>query len=148
MVEPLVLKDHTRESRIYFERAALGFGLLIFLTLFLVARLFYLQIVQHNVYATLSDKNRIQVQSLPPIRGLIYDRDGELIADNIPSYNLTITIERVNDLDATLYKIDELVGLSEAQIDGFHKRLRRRQRPLVPTLCCARRVRCTTTLAK
>ena len=83
MVEPLVLKDHTGESRIYFERAALGFGLLIFLTLFLVARLFYLQIVQHNVYATLSDKNRIQVQSLPPIRGLIYDRDGELIADNI-----------------------------------------------------------------
>ncbi len=127
MVEPLVLKDHTGESRIYFERAVLGFGLLIFLTLFLVARLFYLQIVQHNVYATLSDKNRIQVQSLPPIRGLIYDRDGELIADNIPSYNLTITIERVDDLDATLYKIDELVGLSEAQIEGFRKRLRRRR---------------------
>ena len=84
MVEPLALKDHTGESRIYFERAVLGFGLLIFLTLFLVARLFYLQIVQHNVYTTLSDKNRIQVQSLPPIRGLIYDSSGELIADNIP----------------------------------------------------------------
>jgi penicillin-binding protein 2 len=136
MVEPLALKDHTGESRIYFERVVLGFGLLIFLTLVLVARLFYLQIVQHNVYATLSDKNRIQVQSLPPIRGLIYDRNGELIADNIPSYNLSVTIERVDDLDATLAKIDELIGLSAAQIDSFRKRLKRRQRPFesVPIL--------------
>ena len=136
MVEPLVLKDHTSESRIYFERASLGFGLLILLTLLLVARFFYLQIVQHSVYATLSDRNRIQVQSLPPNRGLIYDRNGELIADNIPSHNLTITIERVADLEATLARIDELVGLSDAQIEGFHKRLRRRQRPFesVPVL--------------
>ena len=99
MAEPLALKDHSGESRIYFERALLGFGLLGLLTLFLVARLFYLQVVQHDMYATLSDKNRIQVQSLPPIRGLIYDRNGELIADNIPSYNLTITIERIEDLE-------------------------------------------------
>lgn len=136
MVEPLVLKDHTSESRIYFERASLGFGLLILLTLLLVARLFYLQIAQHDVYATLSDRNRIQVQSLPPNRGLIYDRNGELIADNIPSHNLTITIERVADLEATLARIDELIGLSDAQIEGFHKRLRRRQRPFesVPVL--------------
>ena len=136
MAEPLVLKDHTGESRIYFERAVLGFGLLIFLTLLLVARLFYLQIVQHNIYTTLSDRNRIQVQSLPPNRGLIYDVNGELIADNIPSHNLTITIERVDDLDATLAKIDELVGVSDAQVESFRKRLRRRQRPFesVPVL--------------
>ncbi|MBQ75602.1 MAG: penicillin-binding protein 2 [Gammaproteobacteria bacterium] len=129
MVEPLALKDHTGESRIYFERAVWGFGILVCLTLVLCARLFYLQVVQHSVYATLSDKNRIQVQSLPPIRGLIYDRNGELIADNIPSYNLTVTIERIDDLDDTLAKIGELISLSDSQVKGFRKRLKRRQRP-------------------
>ncbi len=136
MVEPLALKDHTGESRIYVERAVLGFGLLILLTLFLVGRLFYLQIVQHDVYTTLSDKNRIQVQSLPPIRGLIYDRNGELIADNIPSYNLVITQERVDDLDATLTALQQLVDLSDAEVVAFRNRMKRRQRPFesVPVL--------------
>ncbi len=136
MVEPLALKDHTWESRIYFERIVVGFGILVVLTLFLVARFFYLQIVQHDVYATLSDKNRIQVQPLPPIRGLIFDRNGELLADNSPSFNLTITPERVDDLDATLSHLDRIVGLRDDQVDTFRKRLKRRQRPFesVPVL--------------
>ncbi len=136
MAEPLALKDHTGESRIYFERAVTGFGLLILLTLFLVARLFYLQVVKHEEYATRSDKNRIQVQSLSPIRGLIYDTNGELIADNIPSYNLTLTIERIDDLEATIATLSELMDLDEEEIARFKRRLKRRQRPFesVPIL--------------
>ena len=136
MAEPLVLKDHSSESQIFFERAAAGFAILIVLTLFLVVRLFYLQIVQHDLYATLSDKNRIQVQPIPPVRGLIYDRHGELIADNVPSRSLVITRERVGDLDETLAKIDELIGLSEDEKLAFQKRLKRRLRPYesVPVL--------------
>lgn len=136
MSEPLALKDHSGESQVFFERAVAGFALLMVLTLFLVGRLFYLQIVQHDVYTTLSDKNRIQVQSLPPTRGLIYDRNGELLADNIPSYSLTITAERVDDLDKTLAKIKSIVGLSDDDIEAFKRRLKRRQRPFesVPIL--------------
>ena len=136
MVEPLALKDHSGESRIYFVRAALGFGLLLLLTLFLVARLFYLQIIQHDLFTTLSDKNRIQVQSLSPIRGLVYDRHGDLIADNVPTFNLTITIERVIDLDQTLASLFGLVELSAEDISRFRKRQKRRQRPFesVPIL--------------
>ncbi|MEX0941195.1 MAG: penicillin-binding protein 2 [Pseudomonadales bacterium] len=136
MVEPLVLKDHSLESQIFFDRVVVGFALLILLTMFLVGRLFYLQIVQHDIYATLSDRNRIQVQSLPPIRGLIYDRNGELIADNVPSYSLTVTVERVNDMDATLGEIDALIGLTKDEIDEFKRRLERRRRPFesVPIL--------------
>ncbi len=129
MVEPLALKDHTWESRIFFERIVIGFGLLVLLTLFLVARFFYLQIVQHDIYATLSDKNRIQVQPLPPIRGLIYDRNGELLADNSPSFNLTITKERVEDLDATFEHLANVIGITDDEVDAFKKRLKRRQRP-------------------
>lgn len=136
MVEPLALKDHTWESRIFLRRIVFGFGILVALTLFLVARFFYLQIVQHDVYATLSDKNRIQVQSLPPVRGLIYDRNGELLADNSPSFNLTITPERVKDMDATLAHLDKLLELDADDKASFSKRVKRRRRPYesVPVL--------------
>ena len=129
MVEPLALKDHTWESRIFFERIVVGFGILVVLTLFLVARFFYLQIVQYDVYATLSDKNRIQVQPLPPIRGLIYDRNGELLAENSPSFNLALTPERVEDMDETLATLRRVLQLSDEEIQAFQKRLKRRQRP-------------------
>ena len=129
MAEPLALKDHTWESRIFFQRIVAGFGVLVILTLFLVARFFYLQIVQYDVYATLSDKNRIQVQPVPPIRGLIYDRNGELLADNAPSFNLTITPERVDDLDQTLDQLGSMLSLSYEDITSFRNRVKRRQRP-------------------
>ena len=136
MVEPLALKDHSWESRIFFERIVVCFGVLVTLTLLLVARFFYLQIVQHDVYATLSDKNRIQIQPLPPIRGLIYDRNGELLADNSPSFNLTITPERVDDLDQTLEHLGSTLRLTDEDITGFRNRVGRRQRPFesVPLL--------------
>jgi len=132
MVEPLALKDHSWESRIFFERIVVCFGVLVTLTLLLVARFFYLQIVQHDVYATLSDKNRIQIQPLPPIRGLIYDRNGELLADNSPSFNLTITPERVDDLDQTLEHLGSTLRLTDEDITGFRNRVERRQRPFQP----------------
>jgi penicillin-binding protein 2 len=132
MAEPLALKDHSGESRIFFERAALGFALLILLALIIVGRMFYLQIIQHDIYATLSDKNRIQVEPLPPVRGLVYDRNGELIADNIPTLNLTVTRELAGDLEDTLAKIDALVGLTQDDRDAFQRRMKRRQRPYEP----------------
>ena len=136
MVEPLALKDHTWESRIFVERVVVCFGVLVILTLLLVARFFYLQIVQYDVYATLSDKNRIQVQPLAPIRGLIYDRNGELLADNSPSFDLTITPERVEDLDQTLERLDSIFRLTDEDIADFENRVKRRQRPFesVPLL--------------
>ena len=136
MAEPLALKDHSGESQIFFDRIAVGVAFLLLLFVILVARLFYLQIVQHEVYQTLSDKNRIQVQSIPPTRGLVYDRNGELIADNVPSYRVTITIELVDDLDSTLAELGELIEISDDQIASFKRRLKRRQRPFesVPIL--------------
>jgi len=136
MVEPLALKDHNWEGRIFFQRIVVGFGFLVLLTLLLVARFFYLQIMQHDVYATLSDKNRIQMQPLPPTRGLIYDRNGELLADNAPSFNLTVTPERVDDMDATLTHLDRILGLRDDDISRFENRRKRRLRPFesVPLL--------------
>lgn len=132
MAEPLALKNHSDESRIFFERVAVGLGLLVVLVLILVLRLVYLQVIQHDLYVTLSDENRIQVQSIPPIRGLIYDRNGELIADNVPSYNLTVVSERVEDLDDTLSALRRLIDISEDEVSSFEKRLDRPRRPFEP----------------
>jgi penicillin-binding protein 2 len=60
----------------------------------LVARMYYLQVVQYEHHATLSENNRVHVQPIPPTRGLIYDRNGLIIADNRPSFSLTVTRER------------------------------------------------------
>ena len=129
MAEPLALKDHTWESRIFFGRIVGGFGLLVVLTLFLAARFFYLQVIQYDVHATLSDKNRIELQPLPPIRGLIYDRNGELLADNSPSFNLAITPERVSNMPETLARLTASLKLSDEEIEAFQKRIKRRLRP-------------------
>ena len=128
MAEPWALKDHSGESWVFFVRAATGFIVLIVLTLILLLRLIYLQIIQHDLYATMSDNNRIQVEPLPPVRGLIYDRNNELIADNIPVLNLTLTKELVDDIDQTLSKIEALTGLSEGEREAFHERLEHSQR--------------------
>ncbi|MDE2273728.1 MAG: penicillin-binding protein 2, partial [Gammaproteobacteria bacterium] len=63
-----------------------------------VARLFYLQIVSHQHYATLAEGNRLRTEPVMPPRGLIYDRNGVLLAENRPSYELDITPEQVPDL--------------------------------------------------
>lgn len=136
MAEPLALKDLSGESQIFFDRMAVAVAFMLLLTASLVIRLFYLQIVQHDLYQTLSDQNRIQVQSIPPTRGLVYDRNGELIADNVPSYRLTLTAERIDNIDETLAQLDELIEISDDQISSFKRRLKRRQRPFesVPIL--------------
>jgi len=129
MPEPLAFKDHSGESRIYFDLVVVAFALLLLATLFLVARMFYLQIIQHDLYSTLSDKNRIHVESVPPVRGLIFDRHGELLADNIPSFRLAITKERVKNLDDTIAEINKLIGVSDDQIKSFNRRQSQRRRP-------------------
>ena len=59
--------------------------------------MYQLQIVEHEIYTTLSDKNRVQVQSVPPPRGLVYDRNNLLLAENRPVFSLTIVPERIVD---------------------------------------------------
>ena len=127
-MEPLALKDHDKESRVFLARVLLAFSVAAFLMILLVVRLFYLQIIQHEVFSTLSDQNRIQVQPLPPMRGLIYDRHGELIADNSPSFHLAITPEAVVDLEELILKLNKMLNLSDREIERFRKQLARRNR--------------------
>ncbi|SFT77074.1 penicillin-binding protein 2 [Halomonas saccharevitans] len=128
------LKNPEQELRVFRMRSLLAVLVVLILTGLLGGRLFYLQVVQHEVYSTRSEKNRVRVEPLPPTRGLIYDRNGALLAENRPTYNLTLVRERVDDLDATLALLVELLELPEEEAEAFRVRSRQRQRPFQPAL--------------
>ncbi|XKE44058.1 penicillin-binding protein 2 [Halomonas organivorans] len=128
------LKNPEQELRVFRLRALLAIVVVLALTGLLAGRLVYLQIVQHEVYSTRSEKNRVRVEPLPPTRGLIYDRNGVLLAENRPTYNLTLVRERVDDLDETLALLVELLELPEDKQAAFRERSRQRQRPFQPAL--------------
>ncbi|MGC3871927.1 penicillin-binding protein 2 [Halomonas sp. GXIMD04776] len=123
------LKDSEQEVRVFRNRSLLAIVLVVLMSAGLVARLAYLQIVQHEVFITRSDKNRVRVEPLPPTRGLLLDRNGQLLAENRPTYNLTIVPERVDDLDATLGLLVDILELPDTDVAALKTRSRQRQRP-------------------
>ena len=82
MPQPIRLKDHEKDGRLIRKRAVVGAVVVLLLTSVLVARMYYLQVVQFEHHTTLAENNRIHVQPIPPSRGLIYDRNGVIVADN------------------------------------------------------------------
>ncbi|MEH6472904.1 MAG: penicillin-binding protein 2 [Halopseudomonas sp.] len=129
MRKPVALKDHQRERRAFQFRALLAFGLVVLMMAALISRLGYLQVSEHERYRSLSDRNRIQLQAVPPNRGLIYDTNGVLLAENRPSPNLSLVKERVSDLDTTIAELATMVSITERDIEGFQRRLKQRRRP-------------------
>ncbi len=129
MNRSVALKDHSRERRVFRSRAVLAFVLVVVMMGALISRLAYLQVVDHERYSLLSDRNRIQLQPVPPNRGLIYDTQGVLLSDNRPIHNLSLVKERVGDLDLTIAELATLVSINERDIEGFERRLKQRRRP-------------------
>lgn len=132
MPQPIRLKDHEKDGRLIRKRALVGAVLVLMLTSVLLARLYYLQVVQFEYHTTLAENNRIHVQPIPPSRGLIYDRNGVIIADNRPSFSLTLTRERAGDW---LQVLDVIVDVLELEPDDralFERRVRQGRRPFEP----------------
>src|SRR5690554_3270623 len=131
MQQRLSLKDNGAESRLLHVRLIIASLLVIVLIGVLIARYSFLQITQYEQYRTASDQNRIHLQPIPPRRGLITDRQGVILAENIPSYTLMLTPERANNLEDTFYQLERLVGLSDLEWRRFQER-RYRYRPYQP----------------
>ena len=127
MPELIALKDPHRESRVYSARTVIAIAIVLGLLAVIFSRYYSLQVTEYEIYKTQSERNRVQLQPLPPKRGLIYDRNGVLLADNRPSYILSVVRERVADLDATLAELAALVPISEGDLDNFQKKLQRRR---------------------
>jgi penicillin-binding protein 2 len=125
----LQFKDHHNEARLFASRVVAASLIVLTLLGLLVTRFYYLQVVHHSDYVTQSDANRIRVQPVPPTRGLIYDRNGVLLADNRPIFTLSIVRERAQNLTQTLATLRELIGISADEESEFRKALAQRRRP-------------------
>ncbi len=110
-------RDHENEQRVFQMRALVAGVIAALLLAGVVGRLVMLQYVDHGHYTTLSDNNRVRLHAVPPTRGLIRDREGRILAQNLPSYNLELVPERVDDLDATIEELDALVDIDERDIE-------------------------------
>lgn len=127
MVES-TFKDHSGESRLFSDRVIVA-GVLVFAAMLLVAgRLVQLQVESHEHFSTLSRDNRVKLEPVPPTRGLIYDANGVLLADNYPSFSLEITIEHVDDLDAIIAELGHVVDIDDNDLARFERMRKQRRR--------------------
>lgn len=125
-------KDHLNETIIFARRVAFSFAAVLVLFGLLVARFYSLQVNHYENYTTLSDRNRIQVRPIAPNRGLIFDRSGELVAENRPSFTLSIVSERVKNLEETIDQLAKFVSVTDSDRENFYKYLKQRRRPFEP----------------
>jgi penicillin-binding protein 2 len=96
------IKDHWREQRLFDQRAVVCAAIMAVATVGLIVRLFVLQVTRHDYYLEQSQGNRVRTEPLPAARGLILDRNGELIAGSQPAYQLELVPEEVPNLSQTL----------------------------------------------
>lgn len=122
-------KDPVSENRVFTFRAIIFWIGVVCLTCVLAGRMFYLQVMQHDRYATASENNRVLLQPIVPNRGLIYDTNGKLLANNRASQSLNLIIERVNDLEQTLTLLQSLISITDNDLERFEKRRKQRRRP-------------------
>ena len=121
------LKDTRHEAFVFRGRAVAGFLIITAALIGLGVRFAYLEIARHDELALRSDSNRIVTRPLAPGRGLIYDRNGILLADNVAAFRLEVTPEQVKDVDATLARLREVVPLTDDDVARFNA-LRRSKR--------------------
>ncbi|WHL19419.1 penicillin-binding protein 2 [Stenotrophomonas acidaminiphila] len=124
-------KNPQAEAEQFRRRAAVGFlGVLLGLGV-LAGWYFKLQVLDHDVYATRSEANRIKARPVVPGRGLIYDRKGRLLAENVPAFRLDVTPNKVQDMAATLDGLRAIFSLSDEDIERFNQS-RKARRSFIP----------------
>ena len=122
------IRDYQAEARLFSRRAFVAFlGIVIALCL-LIVNMYHIQINQFDDYKTRSNDNRIKVVPIAPNRGLIYDRNGVLLAENRPVFNLELTPEKVENMDKTIKELQALLDITPEQIERFHRERKRTRR--------------------
>ncbi|MDH5612632.1 MAG: penicillin-binding protein 2 [Gammaproteobacteria bacterium] len=116
--------DYSSDSRLFKHRANVAALICVLLVLGLFVRLAKLQIIDYSYFADLSENNRVRLMALPPNRGLIYDRNGVILAENRPTFHLELIPEQIDDLEAMLKDLSEIVSLSERDVSEFRDAMR------------------------
>jgi penicillin-binding protein 2 len=113
------IKDHHSERRLFIGRVAMTAIIGFILLGIVVARLVQLQIFDYELFAEQSQGNRFRIQAVPPTRGLILDREGRVLAENLPAYQLELIPEQVSDLDDTLTRLAAMDLIEAEDIPRF-----------------------------
>jgi penicillin-binding protein 2 len=127
MISPVRIKDHWAEQRMFLRRAIAAGIIILALVIALVVKLVQLQVVRHQYYAELSQGNRVRIEPLPPNRGLILTRDGEVLAENLPAYQLELTPEQVPDVNEVLWRLVDLKLVEADDIERLTRLVRSRR---------------------
>lgn len=122
------IRDHKSESDLFFRRALVAFGGILVLISVLLFNLYNIQVRDHKDYTTRSDDNRIKIVPVAPNRGLIFDRNGNMLAENRPVYSLEVVLEQVKNLDETLSALQTLISVSEFDLKNFNRDKKRTRR--------------------
>ncbi len=123
---PAFVND-TELKRLFSKRILFASLVAIMMGVLVIGRYFDLQINQHQDFVTQSNNNRVLMRPVSPPRGLIFDRNGTLLADNKPTYNLTIVNERSDNVEILLDDLRQLIEISTQDIAQFRKKLKRRK---------------------
>lgn len=120
---PFTLKDNQQEAALFKRRAIVATIFVGLVFCLLIWRYFHLQVMEYDTYATLSENNRVHLEAISPPRGFIYDRHGRLLADNRPTFTMTLNRQQVKDVDNTLARLVPILDLDESDIRRFKARL-------------------------
>lgn len=122
------LKDNQQEAALFKRRTIVASVIVGVVFLLLLARYFHLQVQEYETYATLSENNRVHLEAISPPRGFIYDRNGRLLADNRPTFILSVNRQQVKDVDETLKRLVPVLELDDSDVKRFKARLRASRR--------------------
>ncbi|MFI4868461.1 MAG: penicillin-binding protein 2 [Steroidobacterales bacterium] len=115
------IKDQWNEQRIFTQRTLGAVVVIAVMVLTLIGRLTYLQVLRHDYYVELSQGNRVRLDPIPASRGLIFDRNGKVMADNEPAYQLELIREQVPDLNDTLKRLTALGLIDRDELEDTRR---------------------------
>ena len=119
MRSQIQIRDRWKEQRLVLSRLVFTAILVIAMSGVLVWRLFQIQISHHEAFAELAQGNRVRIEPLAPTRGLIFDRYGQLLAENVPAWELVAIREEIVDLEASLDALEALELLDPAERENL-----------------------------
>ncbi|MEO8400187.1 MAG: penicillin-binding protein 2 [Gammaproteobacteria bacterium] len=128
MRKRIAIKDHIQEIQLISQRCIATLVIMIICVVLLIMRFAYLQLANHDLFTTLSKRNWLDLVPIEPTRGLIYDRNGVLLAENIPVFSLDVTPYKVENMPRMLADVGKIVPLADNDIVQFQKQMKQHRR--------------------
>ncbi len=125
MLKGSSISDLRREQKVFSVRLMVAGIFVSALTSIILFRYFDLQVTQHQDYIANSDNNRIHIRPIAPPRGLIFDSQGQVLADNRPTYTLNIIADRTEDLESLIAHLESLITVFPGDLKRLRKRIQR-----------------------